>query len=189
MIPPEVLVQAYAQGYFPMGDGRNGAIQWYTADPRAILPLDAFHVPRRLRRALRQAGFAFTRDTDFEAVIRGCAGRESTWISESIVRSYLSLHQAGFAHSVETRLEGELVGGLYGVHLGGVFFGESMFHRVPNASKAALVHLVEHLRERGFRMLEIQMITPLTEQFGAVHVSREEYAGRLREALLADCRW
>lgn len=189
VIPPEILLQAYAQGYFPMADSAEGEIQWYSADPRAVLPLEPFHVPRRLLRSLRKHGFTCTRDQEFERVIRACADRPSTWINEGIIRSYTGLHEAGFAHSVETWREGELVGGLYGVHLGGVFFGESMFHRAPDASKAALVHLAEHLRARGFRMLEIQMITPLTEQFGAVHVSRREYHQRLREALAVECEW
>src|SRR6266542_2366729 len=155
-IPPELLLRAYSQGYFPMAE--EGAISWYTADPRAILPLEPFHVPRRLRRTLRQTGFRYTRDRDFDAVIRACSRRESSWISEGIVRSYCALHRAGFAHSVEVWQGSEIVGGLYGVHLGGAFFGESMFHRVDNASKAALVHLAEHLGAQGFALLEIQMI-------------------------------
>jgi leucyl/phenylalanyl-tRNA--protein transferase len=189
VIPPEVLLQAYAQGYFPMADSENGRIQWYSADPRAVLPLEPFHVPRRLARSLKTAGFTYTTDQQFEAVIRACAERPSTWISEGIVRSYGGLHEAGFAHSVEVCREGELVGGLYGVHLGGAFFGESMFHRESDASKAALVYLAGRLRERGFRMLEIQMITPLTEQFGARHVPRSDYGRLLAEAVAVDCRW
>jgi leucyl/phenylalanyl-tRNA---protein transferase len=188
-IPPSLLLQAYAQGYFPMADSETGRIGWYTADPRAILPLDPFHVPRRLQRTLRQSPFEYTRDRDFEGVIRGCADREESWINEGIIRSYRRLHQAGFAHSVEVWREGRLVGGLYGVALGGAFFGESMFHRESNASKAALVHLAEHLRARDFLLLEIQMVTPLTEQFGPRRVFRREYQRLLAQALARRCEW
>lgn len=188
-IPPEVLVEAYCRGVFPMADEATGRIDWYSADPRAILPLDPFHVPRRLARTLRQAPYSYTRDADFEAVIRGCADRESTWISEALARSYLRLHELGIAHSVEVWRESDLVGGLYGVHLGGAFFGESVFSRESGAGKAALVHLAEHLSLRGFEMLEIQMITSLTAQFGARPVFREEYARLLPIALQAHCLW
>jgi leucyl/phenylalanyl-tRNA---protein transferase len=188
-IPPELLIQAYASGYFPMADSRGGRIEWYTADPRAILPLRPFHVPRRVRRFLKTAPFTCTRDRDFEAVMCACGKRRETWISEAMVRSYTRLHQLGFAHSVEVWKEAELVGGLYGVHLGGAFFGESMFYRETGASKAALVHLAEHLEAREFRMLEIQMITPLTEQFGAQLVSRSEYVRLLHDALSIECAW
>lgn len=189
ILPPELLLQAYSQGYFPMADAETGRIGWYTADPRAILPLDPFHVPRRLRRFLKSAPFTATRDRSFEAVIRACADRESSWINEGIIRSYIRLHKVGFAHSVETWQDGRLVGGLYGVGLGGAFFGESMFYREPGASKAALVHLAEHLQNRGFRMLEIQMVTPLTGQFQPMLIRREEYLPLLAEALAADSVW
>ena len=189
LIPPEVLLQAYSQGFFPMGNSATGELEWYTADPRAILPLDPFHVPRRLRRALRSAPYTYTHDRLFEAVIRACADRDSTWISRTIIRSYLRLHQLGHAHSVEVWREGELVGGLYGVHLRGAFFGESMFNVESGAAKAALVHLADHLVERGFRLLEIQMVTSLTEQFGARLIPREEYQRLLAEALALPCSW
>lgn len=188
-IPPEVLLQAYAGGYFPMADSRYGRIEWYTADPRAVLPLDPFHVPRRLQRSLKKAPFTYTRDRAFREVIRRCAERETTWINDGIIASYTALHECGHAHSVEVWQGEELVGGLYGVHLGGAFFGESMFHLVDDASKAALVHLAGHLRERGFSLLEIQMITPLTAQFGARLVYRQEYAAMLARALAQDCQW
>ena len=189
LIPPEILLQSYALGYFPMGDSATGGVSWYTADPRAILPLDPFHVPRRLRRALRAEPYTYTRDQQFETVIRACADRDSTWISGTILRSYVRLHRLGHAHSVEVWREGELVGGLYGVHLGGAFFGESMFNRESGAAKAALVHLADHLVARGFRLLEIQMVTPLTEQFGARLIPRSEYQALLEEALTLPCTW
>jgi leucyl/phenylalanyl-tRNA--protein transferase len=167
----------------------KGQIQWYTADPRAILPLDRFHIPRRLVRELRRRAYTFTRDRCFETVMRACAARESTWISEEMICCYAELHRLGHAHSVETWDGGELAGGLYGVQIGGAFFGESMFTRRPAASKAALVHLVEHLHRQGFALLEIQMITPLTSQFGPELVSRERYVRLLRHALALRCRW
>lgn len=188
-IPPEVLLQAYASGYFPMADSRDGRIEWYTADPRAILPLQPFHVPRRLERALKKASFTYTTDRAFSQVVEACADRDSTWINDGIIQSYTALHLLGHAHSVEVWQEEELVGGLYGVHLGGAFFGESMFHRVDDASKAALVYLAEHLNTRGFRMLEIQMITPLTAQFGAQLVQGAEYRKLLAKAVAVECEW
>lgn len=172
-----------------MADSRNGRIEWYTADPRAILPLHPFHVPRRLQRALRKASFTYTTDRAFAQVVEACADRESTWINDGILQSYTALYECGNAHSVEVWQEGELVGGLYGVHLGGAFFGESMFHRVDDASKAALVYLAGHLNARGFRMLEIQMITPLTAQFGAQPVWGAEYRKLLAAALSVACEW
>ncbi len=189
IIPPDVLLEAYRLGCFPMADPRSGRISWYTADPRAILPLEPFHVPRRLQRYLKKAPFGFTRDAAFETVIRACADRQDSWIDETLIRSYVRLHEVGAAHSVEVWHGERLVGGLYGVHLGGAFFGESMFHREPHASKAALVHLAEHLRARGFALLEIQMITPLTAQFGARLVPREEYRRLLADALARACTW
>lgn len=188
-IPPEVLLNAYRQGYFPMADADTGRLEWYTADPRALLPLDPFHVPRRLQRTLKTANFTYTRNADFDGVIRACADRDSTWISRAMAESYLRLHELGHAHSVEVWRNGELVGGLYGVQIRGAFFGESMFNRVSEASKAALVHLAEHLRERDFRLLEIQMVTPLTAQFHPQLVGRAEYLELLRTALAADCAW
>ncbi|MFN3650511.1 MAG: leucyl/phenylalanyl-tRNA--protein transferase [Armatimonadota bacterium] len=189
IIPPQLLVEAYSRGYFPMADSETGKLGWYTADPRATLPLDPFHVPRRLQRAIKSAPFTCTRDTCFERVMRACADREDTWINEALVQSYTRLHELGFAHSVETWENGELVGGLYGVALGGAFFGESMFNRVSDASKAALVHLAGHLQERGFRLLEIQMVTPLTAQFRPKLVSRREYLPLLSEAIAAEAHW
>jgi leucyl/phenylalanyl-tRNA--protein transferase len=189
LISPETLLHGYATGCFPMADSETGRIEWYTADPRALLPLHPFHVPRRLQRFLKGAPFTYTRDQAFEAVIQACADRDSTWISSGIVRSYTRLHELGFAHSVEVWQEAELVGGLYGVHLGGAFFGESMFYRVSGASKAALVHLAEHLERQRFRLLEIQMVTPLTAQFRPRMVYGLEYGPLLREALSLRCAW
>jgi len=181
-LTPEVLIAAYANGIFPMDV--DGSIEWFSPDPRGIIELDGFHVPSNVGRLYRSGRFAVRVDSCFEAVMRACADREEgTWISEEIVAAYLRLHKLGFAHSVETWQAGELAGGLYGVAVGGAFFGESMFHRRPNASKIALVAAVERLRERGFVLLDIQFITPHLRQFGAREIPRVEYLMRLKSAL------
>ena len=179
----EVLIRAYASGVFPMADGRDGPIHWYAPDPRAVMPLDAFHVPRSLRQVVRKGTFEVTIDVDFPAVIGACAEREETWISAVIERAYTELHRLGLAHSVETWREGRLAGGLYGVGLGGAFFGESMFSRETDASKVALVALVERLRSRGFVLLDTQFLTPHLARFGAVEIPRRQYERRLAEAI------
>jgi leucyl/phenylalanyl-tRNA--protein transferase len=188
-IDPELLLRAYALGWFPMGTGRRGRIEWFSPDPRGILPIGAFHAPSRLKRVVRQARFEIRIDTAFEAVMRACAARDETWITEDILGSYVSLHRLGFAHSVETWQDEVLVGGLYGVAMGGAFFGESMFHTVTDASKVALVALVERLRARGFGLLDTQWVTPHLVQFGAMEVPRAEYLERLAAALPLECRF
>jgi leucyl/phenylalanyl-tRNA--protein transferase len=182
---PETLLSAYAQGAFPMTDP-DGVTRWYTADPRGILPLDRFHVPRTLRQTIRQERFDVRFNTDFEGVMRGCMSgrREGTWISESLIQAYVELHRNGFAHSVECWQNKELVGGLYGVSLGGAFFGESMFHRARDASKVALVHLVRRLQERDFVLLDTQATTSHLRQFGAIDIPASDYLRRLREAIM-----
>lgn len=188
MIPTDLLLSAYASGWFPMAvDG--GEIRWFSPDPRGIIPLDAFHVPSRLARVIRTGRFRIAIDTAFEAVIRACAAAErdyddpGTWISDEIVESYVALHARGFAHSVEAWAGDRLVGGLYGVALAGAFFGESMFHRETDASKVALVSLVERLRACGYVLLDTQWVTGHLEQFGAVEIPRAEYLERLAAAL------
>lgn len=185
----EMLLSAYGQGIFPMAVNRRGDIRWFSPDPRAIIPLDeGFHVPHGLRRTLKKNGFTITIDQDFAGVIGACAtAHGESWISKEIIRGYCDLHRQGFAHSVETRLEGELVGGLYGVHLGGAFFGESMFHRATDASKVALVALVERMRERGFALLDTQWTTPHLAQFGALEIPRDDYLRLLAAALERRC--
>jgi leucyl/phenylalanyl-tRNA--protein transferase len=178
MIPTEVLVSAYASGWFPMAVG-EGDIRWYSPDPRGIIPLESFHVPQRLARVIRRNVFTVDINRDFETVIRACASIErdeddaGTWIDEEIIASYCALHEEGLAHSVEAWQGDRLVGGLYGVALRGAFFGESMFHHVPDASKVVLAALVQRLRARGFSLLDVQWVTPHLEQFGAVEVPRE----------------
>jgi leucyl/phenylalanyl-tRNA--protein transferase len=185
VIPVDLLVSAYSSGWFPMAV-EPGEIRWYSPDPRGIIPLDGFHASRRLSRLVRQGRFAIRVDTDFRAVIRACAERQDedgTWIDDEILDSYCTLHDHGLAHSIETWQDDQLVGGLYGVALGGAFFGESMFHRATDASKVALVALVERLRARGFVLLDTQWLTDHLTQFGAIEIPRRRYL-RLLEAAL-----
>lgn len=183
----QLLLSAYSQGIFPMAD-HDGIISWYDPDRRTIIPLDNFHVPRRLARTVRRGGFEIRYDTSFREVMEICAasapGRETTWISPEIIDSYCELHRLGFAHSVETWIGGQLAGGLYGVTIRGLFAGESMFSRVTDSSKIALVYLVELLRKRGFYLLDTQFMTEHLRQFGAIEISRQEYKRRLALALM-----
>jgi leucyl/phenylalanyl-tRNA--protein transferase len=185
----EMLLAAYSHGIFPMAVNKRGDIRWFSPDPRAVIPLDErFHISHGLKRALKKSRFTVTVDKDFEGVIQACATLHgATWISKGIMRAYCELHQQGFAHSVETRLDGELAGGLYGVHIGGAFFGESMFHRATDASKVALVALVQRLRAGGFLLLDTQWTTPHLEQFGTIEIPRSEYLKLLEAALQHDC--
>ena len=188
-LTPELLLEAYGAGFFPMADSREGMIHWYSPDPRGIIPLDAFHVPRTLRRVVRSARYAIRCDTVFERVMRECASREETWISEEIIRAYTGLHREGYAHSVEAWEENTLAGGLYGVALGAAFFGESMFSLTPDASKVALVALVDRLRAGGFTLLDTQFVTAHLRQFGAREISRREYLELLVRAVRSSGRW
>jgi leucyl/phenylalanyl-tRNA--protein transferase len=186
LLTPDLLLSAYAQGVFPMA-GEYDRIYWYDPDPRAILPLTNFHIPRSLRRTVRKKSYDISRDKAFGEVIRACAqparGREETWINEEIIEVYEQLHRLGFAHSVEVWRKDILVGGLYGVTLNALFAGESMFSRERDTSKVALVHLVAHLRRQGFVLLDIQFLTQHLERFGAVEITREEYKKALAVAL------
>lgn len=187
-LTPELMLGAYAVGLFPMAaDAEDEDLQWYDPDPRGVLPLQAFHLPRRLRRTVLSGRFDVTVDQDFPAVMKGCAapapGREQTWINSEIYRLFCALHEMGYAHSVECRHNGELVGGLYGVALGGAFFGESMFSRVTDASKVALVHLVARLRLSGFMVLDTQFGTDHLTRFGGVEIPAAEYKTTLERAV------
>ncbi|MEO7274702.1 MAG: leucyl/phenylalanyl-tRNA--protein transferase [Vicinamibacterales bacterium] len=188
MIDPERLVSAYASGWFPMAV-EGGEIRWFSPDPRGIIPLDTFQISNRLARTWRSGRFEIAIDRSFGEVMAACAtvvrdpSDPGTWISPEIVDSYTALHRLGAAHSVEAWRGGQLVGGLYGVALGGVFFGESMFHRETDASKIALVALVERLTARGFELLDTQWWTPHLEQFGATQIPRRDYLRRLDRAL------
>ncbi len=193
-LSPDLLLYTYRFGLFPMADpDQDGAVYWMDPDPRGIIPLGTFHVPKNLRKLVRRAPFEVVTDRSFGDVMRACAapapGRESTWISEEVVEVYTALHRRGFAHSVECWEDGRLVGGLYGVALGGAFFGESMFSRARDASKVALVHLVAALRRGGFVLLDTQFVTPHLAQFGAVEIPQVEYKRRLAEALREPACW
>lgn len=182
MIEPELLLQGYRLGVFPMGM-TDHTIEWFSPDPRGILPLEKFHAPHALRREIKQKTFEIRMDTRFGEVIRACANRDDTWINREIIASYERLHALGYAHSVEAWRTDKLVGGLYGVAIGAAFFGESMFHRVTDASKVALFALVEHLRARKFVLLDTQWVTPHLAQFGAIEVPRGRYLRVLGQAV------
>ncbi len=193
-ITPELMLRAYRHGLFPMAETRRGdRLYWLDPERRGILPLDRFHAPRRLLRTVLSDRFAVTADQDFPAAIAACAapvaGREDTWINPQIEALFTTLHRMGLAHSVECRQDGALVGGLYGVALGAVFFGESMFSRVRDASKVALLQLVARLRIGGYRLLDTQFVTTHLAQFGAVEIARADYKSRLAAAVDAPARW
>lgn len=186
----DLLLRAYMLGLFPMAEDRDSAVvHWVEPTARCVIPLDGFHVPRRLRRTFRQRPFDLAVDRDFAAVIGACAaptpGRERSWLNDQLVDLYIELHHAGFAHSVECRVDGELAGGLYGVSIGHAFFGESMFSRVRDASKVALVELVGRLRAARYQLLDAQFLTEHLSQFGAVEIPRAAYRRRLSAALAA----
>jgi leucyl/phenylalanyl-tRNA---protein transferase len=187
-ITPEILLKAYAAGIFPMAeDAQDPTLFWVEPRERGIIPLEGFYVPRRLARTVRSDAFEVRIDEDFDGVIAGCAApgfdRQKTWISDRIRQLYGELYDLGHCHTVEVYRDGRLVGGLYGVRLGAAFFGESMFHRRRDASKVALVHLVNRLRERKFELLDTQATTPHLRQFGCIDIPAREYMARLRKAL------
>jgi leucyl/phenylalanyl-tRNA--protein transferase len=184
----EILLRAYSAGVFPMADSRHGRkLYWVDPEWRGIIPLDGFHVPRRLRRTVRRGLFDVRSDRAFRAVITACSepapGREDSWITPEIINAYTEMFQRGLAHSIECWRDGELVGGLYGVAIGGAFFGESMFSRATDASKVALVHLLARLVAGGYRLLDTQFITDHLTRFGATEVSRRAYRRLLANAL------
>lgn len=187
----ELLLKGYRTGVFPMAINLRGDIAWFSPDPRAIIPLDGrFHVAKSLQRTVRQKKFEVTFDRDFPSVIRACAKTHGdTWISKEIINAYSLLHAEGHVHSIEARFGGKLAGGLYGVHVGGAFFGESMFHLATDSSKIALVALVEHLRARGFALLDTQWMTPHLERFGTMLVSKEAYLRMLEDAVKMNVTW
>lgn len=200
MITPDLLLSAYCQGVFPMADGRDGEIAWYSADPRAIQPflegdpLGSFHLKRSLAKQIRQGRFKITTDRCFTEVIHACAtvsrgDDEGAWINPEIEAIYTQLHQQGFAHSVEAWQDEQLVGGIYGVTIGTAFFGESMFSRVSSASQVCYAWLIEHLRQRGYELFDVQFVNPHLLQFGVVEVSGDEYMRLLEQALPRQARW
>lgn len=191
-LTPQQLLHAYWHGYFPMADSANGPIHWYQPDPRAIIPLDQFHLPRSLRRFIRKNLFTIRTDTAFNQTIRACAAPRSydhgeTWINDKIIHAYTALHHLGFAHSVEAFLHEKLVGGIYGVSINAAFFGESMFTRPEiggtNASKVTLAYLVAHLRKRGYTLFDTQFNNPHITQFGTTEIPNDDYLHRLAFAI------
>ena len=187
-LDPALVVHAYAQGIFPMPEER-GKIHWYAPDPRAILEHDRLHISRSLRSTIRKHVVEIRMDTAFELVMRHCGGRQETWINEEFIKTYTFLHRAGLAHSVEAWRDGTLVGGLYGIALGGAFMGESMFSHVSDASKVCLVALVEHLRSHGYVLHDTQFLTNHLASMGVTEIPRQEYERRLSLALQLSCIW
>ena len=189
-MPIGLLKVAYSNGFFPMPNPQTGEIEWLRPEPRAILPLDGFHVSHSLQKLLNKATLRHSTDKAFEEVMHGCADRkEGTWITDIFLKSYLNLFKEGLAHSVEVWHGRQLVGGVYGVTLGAAFFAESMFHRETNASKVALHHLVKHLRTHHFELLEVQFLTPHLERLGAIEIPDERYQDLLASALGKMVEW
>ena len=181
IIPPDILLDFYRRGVFPMA--MDGELRLFSPDPRGVIPLEKFRIPHGSRKILRDPEWKVTVNAAFEEVVLGCAERDETWIDETIFGSYAELHHLGHAHSIEVWRDGELAGGLYGVAIGAAFCGESMFSRVPGASKVALANLVERLRGRGFTLLDTQWVTPHLEKFGACEIPRSEYLEKLAKAV------
>ncbi len=193
-LTPDILLRAYAIGIFPMAEGReHRELHWIDPEQRGVLPLEQFHISRKLKRRIQRQDFEVRCDSAFAEVIQACAepadNRPDTWINPAIRRLYADLHEMGFAHSVECWRDGELVGGLYGVSLGAAFFGESMFNRASDASKVALAHLVLRLRKGGYRLLDTQFVTPHLRRFGVVEISRQDYRGLLARAITTQARF
>lgn len=187
VIRPEFMVEAYTQGFFPMGkDGSDEEVEWYSATRRGIIPLDTFHIPRRVLRTIRSNGYTLEINQNFTGVIEGCANRESTWINSTIRDTFLVLHKIGLAHSIEVRKGVELCGGLYGIALGGAFFAESVFQNKPECMKIALHFCHKTLVSRGFKLWDVQFQNPFLKQFGCVEVTPSNYATLLDEALVID---
>ncbi len=182
-LSPEQLYTAYCNGFFPMPDSDTGEILWFRPDPRAIIPLDKFHTSRSLQKVLNRQIFQISVDRCFDNVMKACAARQETWITKEFLEIYGNLHKLGIAHSLEVWLGQDLVGGTYGVSIGGAFFAESMFHRVSNASKVAIFYLVKRLKERGFSLLECQFLTNHLSSLGAIQIPDASYIKRLESAI------
>jgi len=189
LLQPENMIRLYASGAFPMADAETGNINWHLPDIRTIIPLDNFNVPRSAKKLIEEKKFEIRFDTDFESVVASCADRESTWISDDLKSAYRRLKKRGHIHTVETWKDGRLVGGLYGVTFRGAFFGESMFSKVSQASKAALADLLKHLKEKDFILLDVQYMTEHLKMFGAVEISFEEYTKLLQKAYAKACEF
>ena len=183
---PNFVVEAYKKGYFPMAEHRHGDIYWHSPDPRAIIPLDKVHIPKNMRKKLKKDIFSFTINYDFKYVLERCSERTITWINDDIIDTYTRIHNMGYANSVEAWHNDEIVGGLYGVTIGGAFFGESMFNDVSDSAKAAFYFLVERMKSKDYLLLDSQYINPFTQQLGAVEIPKSLYMILLRQALEMD---
>jgi leucyl/phenylalanyl-tRNA---protein transferase len=187
LLEPEIVLKGYKKGIFPMTESESGHIFWYDPDPRAIIPIDSYKTQKSLKPIINKSIFEIKINQNFEAVIRACAQPrfegDGWWISEEFVETYTYLHEQGHAHSIEAYYEGKLAGGLYGVSIGSVFFGESMFFTVPNASKVAFDFLMKHLNSKSFMLLDTQFINPNVERFGAIEIGRKDFKNRLKIAL------
>jgi len=189
LLKPDNMLRLYASGAFPMADEKSGAINWFMPEVRTIIPLENYNIPRSTRKAIDRLHFEIRFDTDFDGVIHGCADRQSTWISEELMLAYRRLKKRGHVHTVETWLDDKLVGGLYGVTFRGAFFGESMFSKVSQSSKAALIALIERIREKDFVLLDVQYMTAHLKMFGAVEISFEEFTKLLYTAYTRGCEF
>ena len=189
LLKPDNMLRLYASGAFPMADAKTGSINWYLPEIRTIIPLNDYNIPRSAKKVIEEKDFEIKFDTDFEGVVAGCADRESTWISEELISAYRRLKKRGHIHTVEAWKNGKLVGGLYGVTFRGAFFGESMFSKVSQASKAALVALLKHLKKKDFVLLDVQYMTEHLKMFGAVEISFEEYTKLLHKAYVKICEY
>jgi leucyl/phenylalanyl-tRNA---protein transferase len=189
LLKPDNMLRLYATGAFPMADQESGSIEWYLPDTRCIIPLNNFNIPRSTKKEIEKLNFEIRYDTDIVAVINGCADREHTWISERLIEAYKRLIKRGHVHSVETWKDGMLVGGLYGVTFRGAFFGESMFSKTSQASKAALINLLYHLKEKDFALLDVQYMTEHLKMFGAIEISLDEFKSHLLEAYQRICEF
>ncbi|HCY74307.1 MAG TPA: leucyl/phenylalanyl-tRNA--protein transferase [Ignavibacteriales bacterium] len=186
-LKPGNMLRLYATGAFPMADQESGAIEWYLPETRCIIPINNFNIPRSTKKEIRKFNFEIRVDTEIVEVIKGCADRKQTWISERLIEAYKRLIKRGHIHSVETWKDGKLVGGLYGVTFRGAFFGESMYSKVPQASKAALIALLFHLKENDFALLDVQYMTEHLKMFGAIEIGLDEYKTNLVEAYQRVC--
>jgi leucyl/phenylalanyl-tRNA--protein transferase len=174
-LEPGNMIRLYARGAFPMADEKSGEINWYLPEIRTIIPLDNYNFPRSLRKMIERTEFEVKYDSDFNSVVKACADRDRTWISDDLIKAYLRLNSLGYVHTVEIWQNNKMVGGLYGITFKGAFFGESMFSRAPQASKIALIKLIEHLNEKRFVLLDVQYMTPHLKMFGATEISFEEF--------------
>ncbi|MDR3668547.1 MAG: leucyl/phenylalanyl-tRNA--protein transferase [Ignavibacteriaceae bacterium] len=189
LLLPDNMLRMYAAGAFPMAEDRNGQVSWYLPDVRTIIPLDGYNIPRSLKKFLESSDFEYKTDTDFLSVVNNCADREATWISEELIEAYLRLYKRKHIHTVEVWQKGKFVGGLYGVSFRGAFFGESMFSKIPQASKAALAYLLQHLTDKDFVILDVQYMTPHLKMFGAIEIPFNKYQDLLNAAYLRNCEF